>query len=392
MKSRIGLPKRIETINNIQLNSCEWICCSKVNLLLSCLLIIVLFPPRMYGIDVAKGSERGVFEAYELRINGETEKAEALLDEILKEDSTDALAYFELARTKHHEFLGGTQFSAEEWKEVMHALQKAVRYAPDNEIFAFYYAYSCFFNAFISMMRQQPDVGEKVTLTCDAFKNVLKLNPDCHEAQLYMIDIFNYLPAEMGGDKEKAGIIAAELNTRDELYGAMADARLLPENSDFVMYWQNIEKEAGHNAQLMEELGRAYLLKSDTENGTKYFQDAIRADITRRYLYMHLVRYHILSIQQDPDAKAAHLGKAIELTNSYMQSTPEILAPLKAYAYGILSLIKMIGGEESSSNEYREMATALDPYYSKAMGMPSSMLYCPPDEVKIQYSSFFMPF
>lgn len=357
------------------------------------MMVIIFLRSLLYSNDaVFNGDKARVMEAYELRISGKADKAEELLYELLKNDSTDALAYFELARTKHHEFLGGTQFSSEEWEKVVHSMQQAVRYAPDNDVFAFYYAYSCFFNAFISMMRQNPDASEKVALTCDAFKAVLKLNPDCHEAQLYMIDIYSSLPEEMGGNKEKARSIAEDLNKRDALYGAIASARLLPDTSDFVLYWQNIAKGSDSNVQVMEELGRAYLLKSDTENGTKYFLDAINADITRRYLYMHLVRYHILSSQQNPDAKAMHLEEAVKLANSYLLSSPELTPPLKAYANGILALIKMIGGDETISNEYLEKAASIDPYYSRAMGMPPAMLYCRPDEVKIQYSSFFMPF
>jgi tetratricopeptide (TPR) repeat protein len=393
MKKMTELPKQHESYNNLQASiSCRIDKC-KAKYCLSCMVVIVFLMSSLYSNGARlQGNETRVLEAYELRISGKAEKAEELLNELLKNDSTDALAYFELARTKQHKFLGGTQFSSEEWNEVMHALQQAVRCAPDNEIYAFYYAYSCFFNAFISMMRQQPEVGENVAKTCDAFRDVLKLNPDCHQAQLYMVDMYIFLPAEMGGDKEKAGNIASELGKKDRLYGAMATARLLPDTSNFVLYWQSVGNEVGMKAQVLEELGRAYLLKSDTENGTKYFEEAMREDQSMDYLQMHLVRYHLLSTQQDPAAEAAHLEKAIELVNSYMQKNPTLVPPLKAYAYGTLAMIKMIGGDNIAGNEYQDKATAIDPYYSKAMGMPPAMLYCRPDEVKIQYSSFFMPF
>jgi tetratricopeptide (TPR) repeat protein len=359
----------------------------------SFLLFIAFFLPRIYAIDMpGKTDESKVFEAYELRINGQADKAETMLLELLKQDSTDALAYFELARTKHHMFMGGTEFSQEAWKEVMYALQQAVQNDPNNKVFAFYYGYSCFFNAFISMMRQQTDASENVAKACEVFKSVLTLNPNCYEAMLYLIDLYGSLPVEMGGDKEKAGIFASQANKMNKLYGAMANDRLLPDSVDKVIYWQKIGKETGMNAQVLEELGRAYLLKSDTENGTKYFMEAIQKDNDRQHLYMHLVRYHILAIQQNPDTKAVHLVKATELVNSFMQSTPELVLPLKAYAYGILALINMINEDNNSSDEYKKLAEAQDPFYSKAMGMPPGMLYCRPDAVEIQYSSFFLPF
>ena len=338
------------------------------------------------------GNKSSVLQAYELRISGKADKAEELLNELLKTDSTDAAAYFELARTKHHMFLGKDQLALEEWKDVVFSLQQSVRFAPKNEIYAFYYAYACFFNAYISMMMEKPDAGENIASAIDAFQSVLKLDPDCHEAQLYLVDIYAYLPENMGGNREKAGIEASALKNNDKIWGAMADARLMPDNADFVSYWQNVAKEAGNDVQVSEELGRAYLLQSDTENGTKYFLEAIHADITKRYLYMNLVRYHVMLSQQNPDLKPAHLEEAERLVNLYLQSVPALVAPVKAYAYGALGMIRMFGGDNSGSNEYKQMAASTDPYYSRGSGNPSEMLYSRPDEVKIHYSSFLMPF
>jgi len=356
-------------------------------------MAIVFLMPSLSGCeDQGNDTNSKVLEAYELRISGKADKAEALLNESLKNDSTDAFAYFELARTKQHLFLGGTQFSMEKWEEVVSSSRQAVQYAPDNEIFAFYYAYASFFSTYISMMMQNPDVGKKITNTCDAFQAVLNLYPDCPEALLYLVDIYAFLPEDMGGDKEKAGIIASDLTKKNMVFGAMAYARLMPDTADIVLHWENIRKEAGNNAQVLEELGRAYLLKSDTENGTKYFQESINSDNTKRYLYMNLARYHILSTQENPDKSREHLEEAEKHVNSYLQTVPELVPPLKAHAYGILALIKMIKGDNQGSNEYQEMAKTIDPYYSKGMGKPPELLYCPPDDVKIQYSSFFMPF
>jgi hypothetical protein len=366
---------------------------NRLNYCLGCIMLFFFSIPWLCcneGMITAKATR--VMEAYELRINGEAEKASELLHEILLTDSTDALAYFELARTKHHLFLGSNKFSPEEWNEVLSSLQQATRYAPDNEFYAFYYAYACFFKAFISMMIQNTDVNQNVAQTCDAFNIVLQINPDCYPAMLYLVDIYGSLSENMGGDKEKAGNLASELNKKSRLFGAIAYAKLLPDTADHLLYWQNVAKEISINAQLLEELGRAYLLKSDTDNGTKYFLEAIDSDITQRYLYMHLVRYHILSVQQNPDAKAKHMEEAEKLVNIYLQSDPDLTPPLKAYANGILALIKMIDGDNNSSNEYNEIAKSIDPFYSRGMGMPPAMLYCRPDEVKIQYSSFFMPF
>ncbi len=337
-------------------------------------------------------SESPVLEAYQLRVNGKADQAEEMLRQYLKSDSTDAVAWFELARTCHHIFLGKGEFTPEAWQEVTGFAHQAVRYAPDNEVYAYYYAYYKFLNAFISMMRELPDIGEKITQTCDAYNAVLLLNPNCYAAKLYLIDMYGLLPVEMGGDRAKAEVIVDGMKSNDKTHYAMAQAKLLSDTANLVAFWQKVGRETGMNAQVLEELGRAYLLKSETENGVKYFKESIQADLSKRYLTMNLVRYHLMAAQQDPAAKENHLKSATELVNGYLQSNPEPVSPLKAYAYSTLSMISMFGGDQEAGKKYREQADSIDPFCSKATGMSPDMLYCRPDQVKIQYSSFFMPF
>jgi tetratricopeptide (TPR) repeat protein len=393
MKMKTRLPDQNLTCSNLQGGNFERSGLLKVKCCMSLTLVMMLLWSPVFGNDgIVNGSDNRVLEAYELRISGKADKAAELLSELLKTDSTNAMAHFELARTREHMFLGGTQLTSEAWAEVMDASKQAVRFDPKNEVFAFYYAYTCFFNAFISMMRQQPDVVKNITQSCDAFQAVLNVNPDCYAAMLYLVDIYGILPEEMAGNKEKARTIAADITSKDKIYGAMANARLLPDTANYVVYWQNVEKEVGVNAQVLEELGRAYLLKSDTEKGTEYFMESIKSDVARRYLIMHLARYHIMSSQQDPGNKVQHMEAAVKMVDSYLHSGPELCPPLKAYANGIMALIKMINGDNTGSNEYQEIAKSFDPFYSRATGIPSAMLYTRPDEVKVHYSSFFWPF
>src|SRR4030042_916807 len=393
MKKITEIQKRNKSCHDLLKSSWSKFCSSKVKHCLCFMMVIGFIMPSICSCeDDDNVAGTSVPEAYELRISGKADQAEEMLNDLLKSDSTDALAHFELARTKQHLFLGGTQFTSEEWEEVVGSSRQAARHDPDNEIFAFYHAYTAFFDAYISMMMQKPDAGEKVTLTCDAFQDVLNLDPDCYEAMLYLVDIYAYLPEEMGGDRGKASLIASDLNQTDKEFGPLAYARLLPDTANLVLYWENVQKETGNNAQVLEELGRAYLLNSDTENGTKFFLDAINEDTTKRYLYMHLVRYHLLSSQQTPDAREEHLTEAEELENTYLQSSPDLTPPSKAYAYGMLAMIKMFSGDNQAGSEYQATAASIDPYYSKAMSIPSEILYCRRDEVKIHYNSFFMPF
>jgi tetratricopeptide (TPR) repeat protein len=356
-------------------------------------LLVLLNVTNVLGKEgVLLKTDAAIQKAYDLRMSGKADQAAVALEQLLKSDSTNSMAYFELARTRYHLFLGGTQLTSEAWSRVMGSFQQAVKYAPANATYAFYYAYSRFLDAFISMMSQQPDVTDKINLACEAFDAVVKVDPKCYQALLYEMDIYGMLPPEMGGNREKANSLAEDIGKKDKIFGALANARLQPENADLVAFWQGVEQNTPMGVQGIEEMGRAYLLKSDSENGTKYFLEAIKQDPARRSLYMNLARFHLMSTQQDQANKETHLQEAEKLVNLFLTSQPALPAPFVAYGNGFLSLIRMVGGDQAGSDSYKGKAEAIDPFYSRATGMPAEMIYCRPEDVKIQYSSFFMPF
>jgi tetratricopeptide (TPR) repeat protein len=239
-------------------------------------------------------------------------------------------------------------------------------------------------------MQNQQSASSKVKETCDAFQSVLKINPECYPALLYQVDMYGMLPPEMGGDRQRAELIAGAIKSKT--FGAMAKARLLADTADQVAYWQNVMKETGTNAQVLEELGRAFLFKSNDEQGKKYFMNAINADPAKAYLTMNLARYFVMKSQQDQANRDNHLKTAGELVNTYMQADPDLVPPLKAHAYAMLAMISSIGNDQDSMNKYMNLATSIDPFCSKASGMPSDILFYPPDKVKISYTSLFLPF
>ena len=353
---------------------------------LLCILAVLICAP----VSAGERNDSYITEAYRLRMNGKSDQAETLLIQNLKSDSLNALAWFELARTKHHIFLSKPGLSQEEWNDIKGFAEKSARLDPTNEAFAFYNSYCRLLDAFISMMQGQQNVNTKVNETCDAFQSLLKINPDCYPAMLYQVDLFGSLPEEMGGDRHRAELIAGEMKSKT--FGAMAKARLLADTADLVAYWQKVEKETGMDPQVMEELGRAFLFKNNDEQGNKYYMDALKADTSKRYLLMNLARYFVMRSQQDQTNRDKYLNTATELVNSYIQSDPDLLPPLKAHAYAILAMIGSISNDQNSMNKNLELANGIDPFCSKASGMPSDILYYPPGKVKILYTSLFFPF
>jgi tetratricopeptide (TPR) repeat protein len=110
---------------------------------------------------------------------------------------------------------------------------------------------------------------------CGYYESALKLKPDYHEALLYLVQIYGLLPEDMGGDKSKAEQYAKKLEEMDEILGAKARAILMPEEADYVEYWQKVSDKHKGNAEVLRELGRAYLFKDQVEEGVKCIDEAI---------------------------------------------------------------------------------------------------------------------
>ena len=89
---------------------------------------------------------------------------------------------------------------------------------------------------------------------------------------------------------------------------------------------------------------------------------------------------------------SSELPLARKFVNDYLKSLPEPIIPLKAYSMGLLALIEKGLGDQTQSDKQLNEAKALDPYFSRATGIPLLLLFDPPDKVCHHYFSFFKPF
>ncbi len=330
-----------------------------------------------------------VEQAYELRLNGEADSARVLLEQMVLKDSTNAAAWYELARTKHHMGLGNPREFLSSLEDLQQTVDAAVNNDPENVTYSFYRAYVSFFRAYASLMMGQPDNKDKVESVITAYETVLKLKPDYYQAMLYLVEILG-LPEDMGGDSTKAEAYAQQLEEMDGVYGAKARELRLPEDADRVVYWQGALENNPNSADVLEQLGKAYLYKEDIEQGKKYFEDAIKVDPERQLLIMDLARYNAMAGMQDTTKKETALPQAEELIQRYLDSDP--IPPLQAFAYELSAKIKFGQGDNEGVAELREKAEALDPFYSKAFGVPPALLFSKPDEISHHHSYFFRPF
>ena len=99
-----------------------------------------------------------------------------------------------------------------------------------------------------------------------------------------------------------------------------------------------------------------------------------------------------MQVMQNREAAAEELPKSKGYIEQYLQSTPEPIAPLKAYALGMLAKTERFQGNQEESQKIMEEATAVDPYFSRAFGIPWLSIFAPPDQEDHFFASFFSPF
>ena len=77
---------------------------------------------------------------------------------------------------------------------------------------------------------------------------------------------------------------------------------------------------------------------------------------------------------------------AEDTINRYLDTEP--VPPLEAYALGLQAIAKFVLGDNEGAEELIAKAEAIDPYYSKAFGVPPSVLFTEPDEICHHHAYF----
>ena len=339
-------------------------------------------------------SDNTVLQAYELRMQGKVDKAKTLLEAAISKNPTNAAAHYELARIRLHRAFGKgrRETMVDMIGDAQNLIDKAVEFNPKNVIYTFFAGHVGYFQAYISLMTgDQPK--EKLARAIGAFESALKLKPDYHQAMLYLVELYSQFPEEAGGDKSKAEQYAKQLEALDEVFGAKARSILLPEEVDRVDYWQKVLKEHEGNADVIEELGKAYLRADKVDDAVSYFEKAIEIDPKKASLFLDLSIYHTF--------RAMRAGDDIELLQTcvisgdaavarYIESEP--IQPMLAYAIGVRAKYKFFSGDNEQGQALFKEAEALDPYFSKATGAPFPYFFIPPGEISQNHRYLMRPF
>jgi len=342
-------------------------------LMLSGLFCLSFYATSCTGI-IAKDN---VTEAYELRINGQADSAVILLSQIIVNDPENAKAYYELARAKQHMMLGGGRY---EIGEIIENASKACELDPENVSYAYFEAHVKFLDVYIDIMRGKEEIKEKLNVSYASFRKVLEID-DCNSSVLVtMTEINSMLPAEMGGSRDEAIVYADKLGDCDPVIALKAYAFLLPEDGSLVSYWQDAYESYDADAVISEELGRAYLLEGDMDNGKKYLEKAISMNSDKTLLYLDLGRALTMKAMETQNKMLGE--EAIEAFQKYLDLNTDAPGPLKAYAYRMMGLTsKRIIGNDDLADDYMKKQEEMDPFCSRAFGSPALGLFTPPDDL-----------
>lgn len=354
------------------------------------LFSIVLLCFLAAGVKAGVKPEKEVKKAFELRMSGKVDEAKAMLESVLAKDSTVAMAHYEMARLKQYVMVGTGEMNIE---GTFASASKAVSCEPANVTYAYFKAITGFMKAFMAMHTgDQGAIKENIAETCILLEKVLALKPDYCEPMLYLVEIYVMLPQEMGGDSLKAIAWAEKLAATDKYFGARARTVLMPEGSNLVKFWEGQIAKDGRTPELLRQAGIACLFEDKPEQAEKFFEEAMKSDPSKNPGMLDLGRYHMMMVMQDRELANTELPLAKTFFEKYLQTVPEPVVPLKAYTLGLLARVEMFMGNQDQGDKLMEQATALDKYFSKASGVPTMLLFDPPDQVSHQYFSFFSPF
>ena len=328
----------------------------------------------------AQSNVADVMKAYEIRISGKDDDAKEILNTVLKKDATNAMAYFEMARTTSDE-------------NKVYFIEKALIYDPDNLMYRFYKANYYMLTAYKAMKTNDPQTLTKNIENCtQVLKGILELYPNCKESLLFLVEINGTLPEEMGGNIEEAHSYLKRLKTIDPVYGARGESMLLSKEADFdiIKYWHKFIETNGETVDALINLGKANLLKNNIDDATLCFNKVLAIDASQNQLHLDLARAHLYNAMRRDEQTNSELIKLKKSINRYLDTKVNQPVIIKAWCYGWLGKADEILGNKKQARKHFTKAEKLIPDFPKYTAIP--VVDHPPNSKTYTYKSYFTPF
>lgn len=356
--------------------------------------LAIVFLSSTMCISSCTGQEKAgiVNQAYDLRITGRADSAMTLLEAYLEKNETDALAWYELSRIHMH--MGGSNpgRTGEKLELAGQSIDRAVENDPQN---AFYIAQrgriECL-ELYLRLQKGDDDASEKLLKIEERYNAAFKIDPEYFELKMTLVELFGGLPADMGGDLSKADKYTLELESADPVWGAKAREILMPEDADYVAFWENIVQKYPDNADALEALARIHLLMGNVQNAKKCYENVLVMEPSRNHVYLTMARYYMMMVMQG----TAEIDSVVSLIEDeytrYLSSEPEPCNPMKAWVKSSLAKVKYHAGDKEAGDRLMTEAQDLDPYFSRAFGTPDISLYVKPGKECRHHVYYFTPF
>lgn len=325
-----------------------------------------------------------LLNAYQKRMEGKVDSVRKTFNP--NEQDRNPMNHYELARIKRHCIVGGAE---ENLNSYLYSANLSIR-GNHNVITLFFHAESMLF-----VEKNKAKLGEDLRddnfydPAIREFEWLLEMKPDYHAARLHLVDIYSHIPEDLGGDRNKAEMHAAELLNYDSVWAARAEAILLAGKEDLLDFWLRIAESHDDDPMLQQELGRAYVADGDVQNAERCFRKAMDLERERCILLVDLARFHIKGLQRDQVRAPEHLAAAENYLLEYIRTDP--VNPHKAWCYAKLSWLKDLAGETEEGNKLLEKAKQLDMRFSREEAPPSMLLFIPLGEVCHEFESYFSP-
>jgi tetratricopeptide (TPR) repeat protein len=321
-------------------------------------------------------------------MHGQADSAVVLLNEFIETNPEKATAYYELARAQQHLMLARQKYDI---PDVVFNASKASELDPDNIIFAQFEANARFLEVYMRLMGGNEDVHAQLEQAEKAYEKVLELNSCFTPVLITLTEINAFIPEEMGGNPEKAKTYAARLEACDKVQALRANVFLLSEDANLVEYWEEAYKNNDKNAIVCEELGKAYLLYGDLENGREHIMEAYKLNPDNCSLLLDLARATMMNAMQNRDTLLAE--QALLSFEDFLDSDDDMPASLKAYAYGMMGITSYRAlNDNDMGDKYMQLKDEQDPFCTKAFGPPSPLLFTKLDELSTNVSYYSRPF
>lgn len=342
------------------------------------------------GDDVK--SQDVAIKAFNLRMTGQIEDAKAMLEQSVSQDPSCAILEYELSRVHYHMGLGNPQKIEAMLEASQKCIEIAVKSGPENVIYHTFAGHVAFMRGYFYMHARGNSVAakEQFEKACEQFESAIRLKPDDKVCRLYLVELYGDLPGDAGGNKAMAVKYAKQLEGLDKIYGAKASAILSPKDA---AYWTSILEDNPGNAEVLEELGKAYLKADKADKAVACFEGAVRADPQKAYLFLDLSIYHTFAAMQAGQGNELFTNNVTSgdaAAMRYLDSKP--VQPMEAYALGVRSKYQSFSGDRAQGQVLYEKARALDPYFSKATGCPLPDLFMSPNEISQHHRYLMRPY